>query len=226
MSNHLDPKVISAAVLAIAVPLIMVFEGLYTYAYRDPVGIPTICFGHIEDVRMGDRSTPEECKQMLFDDLPRYEAGVQRCIRVPMSDKRHAAILSFTYNVGDGALCKSSVARHLNAGNVRAGCDALLLYNKAKGMTLPGLTRRRHSERRLCLQEDEPTVVAKLPAPVIELPPPPTVPVPPVIVAPVVPEPAPVAKPVIEEPVTPEPAVKTLTWVERIWYWIVRRPVP
>lgn len=137
--------------LALAVPLISGFEGLYTKAYRDPVGIPTICYGHIEDVKMGDHFTVAQCKQMLLNDLPRYDEQVKKCIKVPMSDGTHAALLSFTYNVGGGALCKSSVARKINRGDLRGGCDALLLYNKAGGRVLRGLERRRQEERKLCL---------------------------------------------------------------------------
>lgn len=186
------PLKVPTAVAAIAIPAICLFEGLYTYAYRDPVGIPTICFGHIEDVKMGDRRTPEECKQMLLDDLPRYYAGVKRCIKVPMSGSREAAMLSFTYNVGEGALCKSSVARKLNAGDVAGGCGALLLYTYAKGIQLPGLVNRRRSEYKLCMKDDDPIVVAKPDAPK---------PVP----APIPPE---------------EKAEKRLTIIERIWNWI------
>ena len=140
--------------LGIALVCVAGFEGLYTHAYRDPVGIPTICFGHIENVKMGDRLTKEQCHELLAEDLPRYNAMVQRCIKVPMPPHRHAAIVSFTYNVGGGALCKSSVARKLNAGDVQGGCDALLLYNKAKGKIFRGLQRRRAVERQMCLRED------------------------------------------------------------------------
>lgn len=149
-----DEKPNRAKGAALAVGMIAVFEGCYTYAYRDPVGIPTVCFGHIEDVQMGDRYTKDQCKQMLLDDLPRYQAQVDQCIHVPMPPHRQAAILSFTYNVGGGALCKSSVARGLNKGDVQGGCDALLLYRYAKGIPLPGLKTRREEERRHCLRGD------------------------------------------------------------------------
>lgn len=141
------------AAIALATPLIMGFEGLYTKAYRDPVGIPTICYGHIENVKMGDKFTPAQCKELLQKDLPRYDKQVLKCIKVPMSNGTHAALISFTYNVGGGALCKSSVARKINAGDLRGGCDALLLYNKAGGRVLKGLERRRAEERKLCLSK-------------------------------------------------------------------------
>lgn len=143
-----------AAWVGIAMTIIAGFEGLYTHAYKDPVGVPTVCYGHIENVKMTDKYTKIECQEMLKADLPRYEAMVNKCIHVDLPPHRKAAIVSFTYNVGGGNLCKSSVARELNAGHVRAGCDALLKYVKAKGRTLPGLVKRRKAERELCLRED------------------------------------------------------------------------
>lgn len=147
----------AARVLAVLVALLTSWEGLKLVAWHDPIdpkGVNTVCFGHIEDVKVGDRYTKTQCQEMLAKDIPRYMAMVRKCIKVPMPAKREAAIISFTYNVGGGALCKSSVARHLNAGNVRAGCDALMLYNRANGKPIRGLSNRREAERKLCLSED------------------------------------------------------------------------
>ena len=74
------------------------------------------------------------------------------CITRQMPDTRLAAFTSFAYNVGVGAICKSSIARKYNAGDVVGSCDALLLYTKAKGITLPGLVKRREEERRMCME--------------------------------------------------------------------------
>jgi lysozyme len=143
-----------AAAAAIAATLIAGAEGCVTYAYRDPVGIPTICFGHTPGVRMGDHKTLDECKALLLDDLPKYEQQVDRCIHVEMPPHRRAAMVSFTYNVGGGTLCKSSVARAMNAGHAREACDNLLRYVYARGIPLPGLKNRRVKERAECLRED------------------------------------------------------------------------
>lgn len=136
---------------AIAVLCVGGFEGLRTVAYRDPVGIPTICFGETRGVRMGDRRTTEECKDMLATRLLEFSLAVDRCVHVPMSDSRRAAVVSFTYNVGEGAFCRSGFARKLNAGDPNA-CDELRKWTTAKGITLPGLVRRREEERALCLR--------------------------------------------------------------------------
>ena len=144
-----------AKIAAVAVPLVGGFEGLRTVAYKDPVGIPTICYGEIEGVRLGDTATRAECDAMLGDRLAEVSAKIDRRLPSNLPDEVHAAFLSAAYNIGTGAFCGSSMARRANAGNVKGACDALLMWDKATlaGMkiTLPGLTRRRAEERALCL---------------------------------------------------------------------------
>lgn len=144
----------NSALAAAAVALVGGFEGLRTYAYRDPVGIPTICFGETRSVRMGDRKSAAECKAMLGDRLVEFETGMVRCLKAPdkVPDPAYAAFLSFSYNVGTGAFCKSTLVRRVNAGDLRGACDELLKWDKAAGIRLPGLTKRRQQERALCLQ--------------------------------------------------------------------------
>lgn len=137
---------------ALAITLVGGFEGLRLAAYRDPVGIPTACFGETKGIRMGMTFTRAECDKMLLDSLIEHEAGMQKCIKVPLKGETHVALLSFTYNVGVAAFCKSTLARKLNAGDTRGACDELLRWNKAGGVALPGLTRRRQEEHALCLK--------------------------------------------------------------------------
>lgn len=140
------------AFAVMVVALVGGFEGLRTYAYRDPVGIPTICFGETRNVHMGDRKTAAECKALLGNRLAEFETGMQRCMSHPerVPDPSYAAFLSFTYNVGTGAFCSSTLHRKLNAGDLAGACDELLRWDKAAGIRLPGLTKRRVAERALC----------------------------------------------------------------------------
>ncbi len=134
---------------------------LRTVAYRDPVGIPTVCFGETRGVKMGDRYTVEECKVMLGKGLEEFEAGMRHCLKAPdrIPDKSYVAFLSLAYNIGNGGFCKSSIARYANRyaeshslSDLRTACDKILLYNKAGGRVLQGLVNRRKDERRLCLE--------------------------------------------------------------------------
>lgn len=144
----------SGAVMAAAVALVGAWEGLRTVAYRDAVGIPTVCFGETRGVKMGDRYSVDECKAMLGNALGEFEAGMVRCLDNPAAipDKSYVAFLSLAYNIGTGAFCKSSIARYANRGDYATACNRILLYNKAGGRVLKGLVNRRKAERKLCLE--------------------------------------------------------------------------
>jgi lysozyme len=153
--------------VAVTVAFLVVVEGMTNmhggksvgeHQSFDPRGVNTVCYGHIENVKIGDTYTKIQCQKMLADDLPRYEKMLERCIHVPMPGYRHAAMLSATYNIGGGAMCKSSMARYINAGEPNKGCDALLLYDKAAGRVLPGLVSRRKAERKMCYNVNEPPI--------------------------------------------------------------------
>ena len=142
-----------AAVTALVIAVVGGFEGLRTVAYRDAVGIPTVCFGETRGVRIGDRYTPEQCRVMLGDRLVEFAASIDACLSRPAAipDKTYAAFLSFAYNVGASAFCGSTLARKANAGDLRGACNELPRWNKAGGRVLKGLTNRRAEERALCL---------------------------------------------------------------------------
>jgi lysozyme len=90
---------------------------------------------------------------LLERDLPKYQAQVRRCIPKEQPPHREAALVSFAYNLGPGAVC-GPVGRFINAGNIIAGCNAMLAYDHAGGRVLAGLTRRRQAERAMCLRND------------------------------------------------------------------------
>lgn len=138
---------------SLAIGIVGGYEGLRTKAYRDIVGVPTVCFGETRGVKMGDSYTVDECKAMLGDALVEFEQGMRKCMTRPDSvpDKPYVAFLSLSYNIGIGAFCKSTLARKVNAGDIRGACDELLKWNRAGGQVVRGLTRRRQEERALCL---------------------------------------------------------------------------
>ncbi|MBZ6416502.1 lysozyme [Methylobacterium ajmalii] len=145
----------SAAAAALCTGLVGGFEGLRTAAYPDPATGRepwTVCYGETDGVRPGDRYTVAQCKAMLAASLEGYALKLEACVTRPMADETYAAFLSLSYNIGSGGFCKSSVARLWNAGEPRAACDAMLKFNRAAGVTMPGLTRRRTQERALCLK--------------------------------------------------------------------------
>jgi lysozyme len=150
-----------AAWVAIAVATVGPFEGLALRPYVDHIGTghpETWCYGETKadgpPPPYSKVFTKAECQADLGKDLVKYDAQVHTCIKVALPPHREAALVSFTYNLGVGALCHSAVARNLNAGNVSAGCHAMLAYDHAAGVRVAGLTRRRQAEYQLCMRSD------------------------------------------------------------------------
>lgn len=126
------------------------FEGVRQNAYSDVIGVPTICYGETQNVRLGQHATKPECDAELIKRLAEFDDGILRCLRTAPPDGPHLAFLSLSYNLGVKGFCKSSVARDFNAGRTAAACDDLLKFDEAGGVTWPGLTRRRAKEQTIC----------------------------------------------------------------------------
>lgn len=118
-----------------------------------PGDMPTIGFGTTQGVKLGDKTTPPRALIALLRDADASAQAVRRCAPVPMYQYEFDAYVSFAYNVGPGAFCKSTLARKLNAGDYTGACAELLRWDKMAGRTLPGLTKRRQAEYRQCMGE-------------------------------------------------------------------------
>ena len=150
----MNKKVAAWAVICTA--CVAGFEGLRTSTYFDVGGIPTVCFGETKNIKVGDKFTAEQCREMLSNRIVQdFGPGVDRCVNHPLPVNRKAAYTSFAYNTGVAAFCGSSVARLENQGKPVEACDALMRWNKVKvaGVLVysPGLNNRREQERSLCL---------------------------------------------------------------------------
>ncbi len=146
-----------AATLEVAVPFIAREEGMRLAAYRDIVGVPTICFGSTRGVRMGMRKSEHECLELLRAEVREYRERLHRyfspmTVTHRLTAPRDAAYTSTAFNCGVGAIGKSTAVRRLNAGDIAGGCQALTWWNKAGGRVVRGLVARRTRERALCLQ--------------------------------------------------------------------------
>lgn len=140
-----------AAAIAIATPLVSHLEGKRQTAYLDAVGVATICYGHTATARIGQTLTADECNALLEQDLGDAFDAVDRNVTVDLPDTRRAALASWVYNLGEGALIRSTLLRQLNTGNTVAACNEMLRWVYAGGEKLAGLVRRREIERELCL---------------------------------------------------------------------------
>jgi len=127
------------------------FEGMVLRGYADPIGVVTACAGHTRTAVLGRPYTPDECEGLLLEDLAEHAQGVLRC--APVLEGRTwqlAAAVSFTYNVGVGAFCSSTMARKFNTQDFAGACAELDRWVRAGGQVLPGLVKRRQVERDLC----------------------------------------------------------------------------
>ena len=136
------------------IKLITSFEGCRLTAYKCPAGVWTIGYGHTRGVQQGQTITKAQAARLLAEDLERYEDNVNKYYdRYRWSQNEFDALVSFAYNVG-------SIDK-LTAGGTRSRqeiADKMLLYNKANGKVLAGLTRRRQAERELFVATSQPTL--------------------------------------------------------------------
>lgn len=142
---------VSAAAIVIATPLIMKWEGRRNDPYQDIVKIWTVCDGQT-NVPMRHYSD-DECDAMLADTLASDYAGpIARCVP-GLKDRPYvfAASLSLSYNIGDAAFCRSTIARRFNAGDWRGGCQGFSAWVYAGGRKVQGLANRRRDEAALCM---------------------------------------------------------------------------
>lgn len=147
----------ATAVVAASAGAVAYFEGVIPRTYVDPVGIPTACAGETgSHIVMGQTYTIDQCMQMLDESLWRHWVGVSRCMHAEVTVNQAAAILSWSYNIGVGAACSSTLAKMVNRGApAEAWCQQLTRWTKARKMgvviELPGLVKRRAAERSMCL---------------------------------------------------------------------------
>ena len=136
--------------------IIQTYEGCKLEAYKDIVGVLTIGFGHTgSDVKPGMVITPERAVELLKQDVEYFETHVDFDLQGTVcTDNQFSACVSLAYNIGLGNFQASSVLRRMKNGNFTGAADAFLMWNKAGGQELRGLTRRRQAERKLFLMAD------------------------------------------------------------------------
>ncbi len=140
---------------AAGLSLIQQWEGLKLTAYKDVAGIWTIGYGHTSavgspQVKPGMTITKAEAEHILLADLSKFEARVEKLVKVPLTDNQFAVLSSFDFNTGE--LHSSTLLKKLNKGNYGAVPGELARWVKAtdpntgKKVTVQGLINRRAAE--------------------------------------------------------------------------------
>ncbi len=136
------------------IDLIKSFEGLELTSYIDAVGILTVGYGHTgSDVYSGQAITEQQAEDLLRTDLQRFEKDVKNTILPALTQHEFDAIVSFTYNVGSGALAESTFTRRMNNGENKEQCfrEEFPKWVNGNNGPLPGLVRRREAEIKLAV---------------------------------------------------------------------------
>lgn len=142
------------------------FEGLHRigkdgmiYPYHDPVGYPTIGYGHLlsrvrwEALSKYPAISKDEALALLRADIGKAARSVMRLIKSPLTENQFAALIDFTFNVGAGNLEISTLRRLVNRQEYEAAAEQFSRWVYAAGVKLPGLVRRRAAERSLFLAD-------------------------------------------------------------------------
>lgn len=90
--------------------------------------------------------SPEAGEALLIKDVLSAEQAVLRLIHVPLRDGQFDALVSFTFNLGSGALQRSTLRRKVNREEHHEAPEQLMRWVWAGGRRLKGLKRRRAAE--------------------------------------------------------------------------------
>lgn len=142
-------------VSAKCIQMIKHHEGVRYKPYQCPAKLWTVGVGHV----IGDgKSLPPdwdrkfstaEVDSILAADLQRFERGVLRYCRGPLTQGQFDALVSFAFNAGLGSLQRSSLRMKHNRGEKEAAAKEFMKWTKGGGRVLPGLVKRRSDEAAL-----------------------------------------------------------------------------
>lgn len=155
------------AIMAYTTP----WEGERTTAYKDIVGVATICMGETQGVKMGMKVTHEQCLDMFADRVPDYLDKVEALIP-GLPNNRKISYTDFSWNLGVASLTQrttrpdprfpndktkrieipgTSIVDLEKAGKWQQACERMSQFVYAGGKVIPQLVRRRASGVKLCL---------------------------------------------------------------------------
>lgn len=137
------------------------YEALSNTVYLDSGGVRTVGIGmtvsEIPDIRKWSwdkRLETQECVQMYQKALIKYEDAVNKAIHPGIEILQHQfdALVSITYNIGVGAMAKSTFMKRINAGESSEDVVAAMKrFNVDNGKVVQGLVNRRNAEGKIYL---------------------------------------------------------------------------
>jgi len=144
-------------------------EGFVTQLHLDPVGLPTLCVGHLamKGEKVKQNYTEEECIAIFVSDWVKHERLLNEKVKVPYrSEWMKGSLTDFTFNKGIGNLASSTLLKDLNAKRYDRACDRLSdwVYGKVNGkkVKLRGLEIRASVQWKACMGEVPATYVSDM----------------------------------------------------------------
>lgn len=144
--------------LELAAEIAKPFEGLRLDPYHDPVGYPTIGYGHLlsrkpwADLSAWAPISEARAEELLDTDMRKAQRAVWRLITANLTAPLEAALIDFTFNCGAGNLEVSTLRKVVNRGEYDSVPAQLRRWVFARGVKLPGLVRRRAAEAEMWQQ--------------------------------------------------------------------------
>ena len=138
-----------------AIELIKKFEGCKLVAYQCSAKVWTIGFGSTfyengAKVQIGDTITQHRAESLLLITANKFAVEVRKLVKSNLNEKQMAALISFAFNLGIGALSKSTLLKLVNSNpsspQIR---NEFMKWINAGGKPLNGLIRRRKAEAEL-----------------------------------------------------------------------------
>lgn len=130
------------------------FEGCRLKAYLDSAGVPTIGYGHIEGVKLGDECSQAQADAWLEQDILRVVAQLNRDLKVRVTQGEFDSLVDFAFNLGLHALEHSTLWAKLGAGDIQGAAAEFPRWSMAGGQRIAGLLTRRLAEQAEFLGKD------------------------------------------------------------------------
>ncbi len=146
------------------IQLLKQWEGFELKVYKDSAGLPTIGVGHLltkaelssgkilikgVTVKYASGLTDQQVEDLLSQDIRPVEEVVNKNVKVELNQNQFNALVSFTFNVGNGAFIQSTLLKLLNQGKHNEVPDQLRRWVRSGGQIVTGLVNRRENEVKL-----------------------------------------------------------------------------
>jgi lysozyme len=135
----------------LAISLIKKYEGFSERVYLCPAGLKTIGYGHViqKNEQLPLIIDIQYAEQLLLNDISKSVKAIAALISVPLTINQIASLISFTFNLGCGALERSTLRQKLNRNEYLEAADEFTKWVYIGSTKIQGLVNRRSEERRI-----------------------------------------------------------------------------